>query len=69
LWLLSLIGVTVGGAGIWAALVALVVSAVILLISDRFVSGIKVNGFVGAIVAAIAISVVTWLVNWLLSLF
>ncbi|MCZ7673332.1 MAG: phage holin family protein [Chloroflexi bacterium] len=44
-------------------------AAVVLMISDRFVAGMKVNGFGGAIVAAIAIGVVTWLVNWVLGLF
>jgi putative membrane protein len=38
------------------------------MVSDRFLSGMSVNGFVGAIVAAIAIGVVTWLVIWLLGL-
>jgi putative membrane protein len=44
------------------------VAAVILLISDRFLSGMEVNGFVGAIIAAIGIAFVTWLVSWLLDL-
>ena len=39
------------------------------MISDKFVKGMKVNGFVGAIVVAIGIAIVTWLVNWVLSLF
>jgi uncharacterized membrane protein YvlD (DUF360 family) len=39
---------------------------VVLLVSDRFVKGMKVNGFVGAIIAAIAIGVVTGIINWLL---
>lgn len=68
LWLLGLIGITMGG-GILGALVYLVVAAIILLISDRFLPGMKVNGFVGALVAAIAIGVVGWIVLWLLGLF
>ena len=47
----------------------MVVAAVVLLISDRFVKGMKVNGFVGALVAAIAYGVVVWLIQWVLSLF
>jgi uncharacterized membrane protein YvlD (DUF360 family) len=39
------------------------------MISDRFVPGMKVNGFGGAIIAAIAIGVVSWLVAWFLGLF
>lgn len=69
LWLLGLIGINVGGAGFWGALVSLVVSAIVLLVSGRFVSGLVVDGFVGAIVAAIAIGVVVWLVDWVLGLF
>lgn len=68
-WLLGLIGISLGGPGLLNAIVALIVAALVLMFSDRFVSGMKVNGFGGAIVAAIAIAVVTWLANWLLGLF
>lgn len=68
LWLLDLLGLRIGG-GILGAIVALIVSAIVLMISDRFVSGMKVNGFTGALIAAIAIAVVGWLVSWVLSLF
>ena len=44
------------------ALIHVVVAAVILLISDRFVKELRVNGFVGALVGAIALAVVAWLV-------
>lgn len=67
-WLLGLLGITLGG-GWLGAIISLVVSAIVLMISDRFVSGLRVHGFVGAIVAAIAIGVVTWLINWVVSLF
>jgi putative membrane protein len=66
-WLLSALGITIGG-GLLGAIVYLVVAAVVWMISDRFVPGMKVNGFGGAIVAAIGIAVVSWLVVWLLSL-
>ena len=69
LWLLGLIGITVGGSGLWGAIVSVVVTAIILMISDRFVTGLKVKGFMGAIIAAIAIGVVYWLVSWVLGLF
>ena len=39
------------------------------MISDKFVPGMTVKGFTGAIVAAIAIAVVYWLLAWLLGLF
>ena len=68
MWLLSLFGLAPGG-GFLGALVSLVIAAIVLMISDRFVSGLRVKGFGGAIVAAIAIGVVTWLINWVVSLF
>ena len=46
----------------------MIVAAVVLMISDKFVPGMKVNGFVGAIVAAIAIGVVSLIVVWFLGL-
>ncbi len=66
-WLLGVLGLTIGG-GWLGAIVYIIVAAVILMISDRFVPGMKVNGFTGAIVAAIAIGVVSWIVTWLLGL-
>lgn len=61
-WLLGLLGIAIGGG--WAGVtVALLVSTVILLVSDRFISGMMVRGFFGPLIAAIAIAVVTWLVG------
>ena len=65
-WLLGAIGIG-NGSGLIAAIVNLVVAAVILLIADRFVPGMKVNGFVGALIAAVAIAVVAWLIGLLLN--
>jgi putative membrane protein len=68
-WLVvDLLGIGDGG-GWWGALIGLLVSAVTLLFSDRFVKGMKVNGFGGAIIAAIGIGLVTWLAGWIASLF
>ncbi|MCU0501602.1 MAG: phage holin family protein [Anaerolineae bacterium] len=67
-WLLGLIGITIGGPGLIAGLIGVVISAVILLISDRFVKGMKVDGFGGAIIAAIAYGAVTWLLHWVINL-
>jgi uncharacterized membrane protein YvlD (DUF360 family) len=39
------------------------------MISDKFLSGMEVHGFFGAIIAALAIGVVGWAVTWALSLF
>jgi putative membrane protein len=66
-WLLGLLGLTFGG-GLLGAIIYIIVAAIVLMISDRFVPGMKVNGFTGAIIAAIAIGVVAWIVTWLLSL-
>ena len=66
-WLIGLLGLTIGG-GWLGAIVYLVIAAIVLMISDRFVPGMKVKGFTGAIVAAIAIGVVAWIVTWLLGL-
>ena len=67
-WLLGLIGISINDTTLIGAIIALVVAAIVLMISDRFLSGMKVNGFVGAIVAAAAIGVVTWIFGWLINL-
>jgi len=46
----------------------LIIAAVVLLISDRLLKGLRVAGFVGALVAAIAIGVVYWVLAWLVGL-
>ena len=68
-WLLGLINISVGRSGLIGALVSLVVAAVVLLVSDRFVKGMRVNGFVGALIAAIAYGVIVWLLQWVIGLF
>jgi putative membrane protein len=68
LWLLSLFGLTVGG-GLIGAIIYIIVAAIILMISDRFVPGMSVKGFSGAIVAAVAIGVVSWVLAALLGVF
>ena len=65
-WLLGALGIGVGG-GVVGLIINLIVAAIVLMISDRFVTGMKVNGFGGAIIAAIAIAVVNWLVALLLA--
>ncbi|HSN73642.1 MAG TPA: phage holin family protein [Anaerolineae bacterium] len=66
-WLLGVLGITIGG-GWLGAIINLIIAALVLMFSDRFVKGMKVNGFGGAIIAAIGIGVVTWVINWLLGL-
>ena len=66
-WLLGLLGITIGG-GLLGAIVLLIVAAVVLMLSDKFVPGMEVKGFKGAIIAAIAIAVVSWIISWLFGL-
>ena len=53
---------------LWHLGLTLIITAIVLLISDRFLPGMEVSGFVGAIVAAIAMAVVAWIIAWLLGL-
>jgi putative membrane protein len=64
-WLLGALGVKIGG-GILGGVISLILSAIVLIISDRILPGIKVNGFSGAVITVIAIGVVTWLIHLLL---
>jgi putative membrane protein len=70
-WLLGLglHDILVNNGGLWGAIVLLIVSAVVLLISGRILPGLEVKGFKGAIIAAIAIAVVGGIITWVLSLF
>jgi putative membrane protein len=61
-WLLNALGITTGG-GIIGAIVNLLIAAGVLLLAGRWVKGLVVKGFVGAIIAAVAIAVVAWLVS------
>jgi len=65
-WLLGLLGITVF-VGFLGAIVLLIIAAVVLLLSDKILPGMKVDGFLGAIIAAIAIAVIEWLLVLLLS--
>lgn len=67
-WIISAVGISIGGGWI-GAIVNLIVSAIVLMLSGSVVPGFKVNGFVGAIVGALGIGFVTWLINWALGLF
>jgi putative membrane protein len=66
-WLLGVLNITLTG-GFLSALINLVIAAVVLLLAGRFVKGLVVKGFFGAIVAAIAIAAVGWLLAWGVSL-
>ena len=67
-WLLGALGIVVG-SGLLGSIVSLIVAALVLMLAARFVPGLTVAGFTGALIAAVAIAVVTWLISWVLSLF
>lgn len=64
-WVLGTLGIQLP-SGLLGAIISVIVAAVVLMISDRFLSGMKVNGFTGAIIAAIAIGVLSWLIGLVL---
>ena len=66
-WLLGLLGITIGG-GLLGAIIHLIIAAIVLMVADKFLKGLKVAGFTGALIAALAIAVVTWLVSWVVGL-
>jgi putative membrane protein len=66
-WLLGVLGITIG-SGFVGAIVQLVIAAIVLMLAGRFVKGLVVKGFTGALVAALAIAAVGWLINWGISL-
>jgi putative membrane protein len=68
-WLLGVLGINLGGGFCLGPIINLVVAALVLMLAGRWVKGLTVKGFGGAIVAAIAISIVALLVNWFLGLF
>lgn len=67
-WLVGALGITIGG-GLLGALINLVIAAVVLMLAGRFIKGLVVKGFGGALVAAIAIAFFAWLIGWLIGLF
>lgn len=64
-WLLAIAGVQ-DSSGLIGGIVHLIISIIVLMISDRLLSGLKVAGFVGALLASIAIGAVYWLGGLLL---
>lgn len=53
--------------GLEGALISLVTSAAVLQTAGRWVKGLRVKGFLGALIGAVAISAVGWLLAWLVS--
>ncbi len=48
------------------ALINIIVAAIVLIIVARILPGIRVNGFLGAVIAAIAIGILAWIVTVIL---
>ena len=65
-WLWNLIGFTPAG-GITGAITHLLLTAGFLYAIRNSISGLKVKGFSGAVIAAAAIAIITWLVNFALA--
>ena len=59
-WGLGALGMAPAG-GLIGAIVYLIISALVLMFAGNMVKGLRVNGFIGALVAAIAIAVLFWL--------
>ena len=66
-WLLNVLHITIGG-GWLGALINLVIAAVVLMLAGNWIKGLRVKGFVGALIAAVAIAVVAFLIAWGLTL-
>ena len=66
LWILGLIGLSLGG--FIGAVIHLIIAALVLMFAGNVVKGLKVKGFIPALIAAVAIGVVSWLINGLIGL-
>ena len=60
-WLAGALGLSLGG--FLGAVVHLIIAALVLIFAEKVVKGLKVKGFVGALIAAVAIAVASWLIN------
>ena len=66
IWLLGILGL--GLSGFLGAVINLVIAALVLMFAGNMVKGLKVKGFVPALIAAVAIGVVSWLINGVIGL-
>jgi len=67
-WLLGLFDF-VPHSGLLGGVVHLVTAAVALLLAAGVVKGVRVKGFLGAVIAILGMGLVGWLINWVVSLF
>ena len=65
-WLLGAMGLSFGS--FISALVYLVIAGLVLMFAGNIVKGLKVKGFVPALIAAVAIAVVSWLIDGVVEL-
>ena len=66
-WLLGILGLSLGG--FIGAIVHLIIAALVLMFAGNMVKGLRVAGFVPALIGAVAIAVVSWLIDWVIGLF
>ena len=66
LWLLGAIGLSLGG--FLGAIIHLIIAALVLMFAGNVVKGLKVKGFVPALIAAVAIAVVSWVIDGVVGL-
>ena len=67
IWLLDVFGIGVGN-GFLGAIIHLIIAALVLMFAGNIVQGLRVKGFVPAVIAAIAIAVVSWFINGVVGL-
>lgn len=71
-WILGLFGINLNNAmasSLLDAIVYILVAAAVLLLASRWLKGLQVAGYSGALIAAIAIGVVYWIIDWIIGLF
>ncbi len=61
-WLLSLVNLKLG-AGILGAVLNILLGAVVLVIGGKFIPGLTVDGWGGALLASVAIYAISWLLS------
>lgn len=66
LWLLGSLGLLMGG--FLGAIVHLIIAALVLMFAGNVIKGLRVKGFVPALIAAVAIGVVSWLIDGMMGL-
>ena len=65
-WFLGVLGLAVGG--FLGVVVNLVIAALVLMFAGNMVKGLRVAGFVPALIGAVAIAVASWLIDGVVGL-